>query len=576
MLKKLIFFIVILLFSLNAFAQRTHTDEYYDYANNVLSSLRDGDVNQSTTLLKEMAQAFGEDEFIKVAYGINMLLGGQEQEALDIFDKILLNDPNNKYANYCLGFLYLKNKNIEKANLYFSKINEISDYKSLREYINIVNDTNYKLKPTDEQTFNSIVIDGYYLLRNGKYDKAKELFDLVSDVKGEEAFTEKPGILFSYDFKKPIIFNGDKYIESLGLSAKNKNKKSTVSGMVTVKADLSKIQNARMILFYIDDVFKGISNSDPSITFDSEYYSNGIHEIRIDALDSENDLVSSTNYTVDIFNQITASLYFDDKEIWKELWEFIQVRPSQAAVNYFTAVCDAKNNDRKSHRFDLEKVISCNPEYKDSKEILKKNYFYKKGRKEVISGPTNRKRVAITFDDGPTESTLELLDILDTYKAKATFFVVGKMALKHSDVLRTIKNRGHQVALHSYHHYNLTRLNYNELQKEVFQGYCAIKSCGVEPSLYLRPPGGNLNYNIKMLAQDYGINVIMWTKNTTHLQQSSPEIMADYCFKSLKPGFIYLLHNDIPVTTKALPLILSYFKSMNYECVTLEELFNEK
>ena len=574
---RVLLLIFVLLFCISLYADRKHSEEYYDLANDVLTSMKAGNTTVSVSILKDMAREFGEDDFIQTAYGVNMMLGGEFEEAKRIFNYIYDKNNNDKYVIYCLGILAIKDKDSEIANLYFDKIkDQISDYKTIKEYIKLVENTNAEISLTEEESFNSIAFDGYTLLRRGDIQDAKKFLDIITNVKGENAYIEQVGFLFSYDFSNAIFFNGVKYGDQLGLSVANRNKSSTVSGRITIRADISKLSNVRMLLFYIDDSFKGMSNSSPSITLDTTLYSNGVHDIRIDALDFENNIISTTNYSIDIFNKNTAPIYFDDNEMWEELWKFIQLKPSQAAINYMLAVCNAKLDDKAGHRFALERCVACNPDYKDAKSILTKTYMNKKGRKNVEKGPASKKRVAITFDDGPTKNTTELLDILAAYNAKATFFLVGKMAEKSPDIVRSMEAQGHQIALHSQNHLNLTRLNYDELQKEVLQGYCSVKACGVSPSLYLRPPGGNVNNNLGLLSEDYGINIIMWTKNTTHLQQSRPEQMAEYCFNSLKPGFIYLLHNNEPVTTKALPMILSYFKSMNYECVTLEELLGEK
>ena len=578
-MKKVIFIISfsVMVFVLCAglFAARTHEDEYYNQANNVIIMLKEGNVNGSVSALKDMTADFGEDDFIRTAYGINMLLGGQKEEARKFFEYELSLNSKDRYSNYCMGILNFSEKKVNGALEYFRKAGDnINDIKTFVQYASVVSDRNSRISPTEEETFNSIVFDGYFELRNGNYENARKFFELVSDIKKENSYVETKGFLLSYDFNEPISFCGDRFGETLGLHVANKNKKKTVSGNVTVRADMSNIRGVKILLFYIDDNFKGMSNSS-SLTFDSSPYANGLHDIRIDAIDYENNLLSSTNFTIDIFNRQNAPIFFDDEVMWKELWDFIQIKPSQAAVNYLTAVCDSKLKDTASHLYSLEKCVACNPNYRDAKKILKKNYIKGNGIGELDKIITPKKKVCITFDDGPTETTRELLDVLRSYNAKATFFVVGKMAVKYPEIIKEIKDQGHQVALHSQNHYNLTRLNYDELQSEVMQGFCSVKSCDIEPSFYLRPPGGNLNHNIKLLAQDYGINIVMWTKNTTHLQQSSPEEMAEYCNNSLKPGFIYLMHNNVPVTVKALPMILSHFRAMGYECVTLEEILKK-
>ena len=571
--KFLILFLII--FSVPSFAE--HSNDYYSYASSVLQLLKEGNTTSSVSQLKEMIELYGEDDFILTTYAVNMILGKEYPEAIRVLNTILEKNPNDKYANYCLGVLCLKDKKVKDAFYYFDKIkSEISDYKTLSEYSKIIENTNNEIALTEEESFNSIAFDGYVLLRSGNFEDCKKFFDMISTIKGENAYIEQAGFLFSYDFKQPISFCGVKYGEEIGLTKADRNKGKTVSGNVTVKADISKVRNVRIVYFYVDDLFKGMSNSSPSITLDTTMYSNGYHDVRIDAIDYENNVVSSNTYTLNVFNKSSVILFYDDTSMWNELWKFMQLKTSQASVNYLTAVCSAKLNNTADHKFALEKCVACDPDYKDAKTILLNTYYNFKRKKLVERGPSNKKQVAITFDDGPTKETLELLEILKEYNAKATFFLVGKMATKNPEIVKKIEADGHQIALHSQNHLNLTRLDYYDLQKEIFQGYCSVKNSGVSPSFSLRPPGGNSSHNLGLFADEYGLSLIMWTKNTTHLQQSRPEDMAQYCYNSLKPGFIYLLHNNVPVTTKALPLILSYFKSKGYECVTVNELIYGK
>jgi len=574
-MKFIIIIFLLITLTTAVFCQsRTHSDEYYNLANYAITYLQDGDTNKSVNTLKSMANTYGEDKFIVTMYAINMLIGGETKEAKRVFNDILAKDPSNKFANYSLGIISVKEDNYKDASQYLSKVSkQVQDYNTLIEYLKNALDPNYVISNEKSDSFNTITLEAYNEIRNSNYEEAKKMLQLICDLKAYNSYKETKGILLSYNFNDPISFNGDKYKDTLGLTTPTSIKEKTLSGRITIKAEISKVKNASMLLFYIDETFKGMTNSYPSITIDTENYSNGLHDIRIDAIDRDNNIISSTYYTIDIFNKTTAPIFFDDDEMWKILWDYIQVKTGQDSINYLLAVCAAKTKDFTTHQIALERCVATNPEYKDAKSILKTNYFKSKGKKSVYSAPNKtRKRVAITFDDGPTKTTPELLDILDQYGAKGTFFIVGKMAEKNPDVIVSMAKGGHQVALHSENHVNLTRLDYLSLQKEVLQGYCAIKTSGITPSLYLRPPGGNINETINKLADDYGINTIMWTKNTTHLQQSSPEEMAEYCYNSLKPGYIYLLHNNEQVTTKALPLILSYFKEQGYECVTLEEL----
>ena len=126
------------------FADRKYSEEYYDLANDVITSMKAGNTTLSVSTLKDMAKAFMEDEFIQTAYGINMMLGGELEEAKRIFTYLYEKNNKDKYACYCLGILAIKDRDAESAKLYFDKIKgQISDYKTIAEYIKLVENTKY-------------------------------------------------------------------------------------------------------------------------------------------------------------------------------------------------------------------------------------------------------------------------------------------------------------------------------------------------------------------------------------------------------------------------------------------------
>ena len=122
--------------------------------------------------------------------------------------------------------------------------------------------------------------------------------------------------------------------------------------------------------------------------------------------------------------------------------------------------------------------------------------------------------IALTFDDGPGPYTAHLLDILDQYGAKATFFLIGSKVSAQADVLRRMHARGHQLGNHSWSHPELPKLPIDQIAGEIDRTNEAIRQAtGVKPSI-LRPPYGAVNGVVLEQIRARGMSSILWSVDT--------------------------------------------------------------
>jgi peptidoglycan/xylan/chitin deacetylase (PgdA/CDA1 family) len=127
-----------------------------------------------------------------------------------------------------------------------------------------------------------------------------------------------------------------------------------------------------------------------------------------------------------------------------------------------------------------------------------------------VFGCSIPKSWALTFDDGPSEVTPALLDILRNKGVKATFCVLGAYAEKYPDILKRIYDEGHQIASHSYSHAHLMSLTNEEIVNELRATDEVIRRItGVAPR-YVRPPFGEADERVKTLLERMGYKVLMW------------------------------------------------------------------
>ncbi|OQX72251.1 MAG: hypothetical protein B6D61_14420 [Bacteroidetes bacterium 4484_249] len=176
--------------------------------------------------------------------------------------------------------------------------------------------------------------------------------------------------------------------------------------------------------------------------------------------------------------------------------------------------------------------------------------------------PEKEKIIYLTFDDGPEEKfTPEILQILDRYKAKATFFCVGENSKKNPGIIQQIIKAGHAVGNHSYSHLKGNRTNTEEFIND-------IKKCNdILKTKLFRPPYGKISRRqIKRLKEDY--NIIMWSVIPGDFDDKvSKELLLKRSIKYTKQGTIIVFHDNIKTKEKvlyALPKFLEHFINMGY------------
>lgn len=146
----------------------------------------------------------------------------------------------------------------------------------------------------------------------------------------------------------------------------------------------------------------------------------------------------------------------------------------------------------------------------------------------------NRKCVYLTFDDGPSANTMDILEVLDKYDVKATFFVTGYQAEKHPEWYKEIVNRGHTIGMHSYTHvYNSIYASEDDFIKDVESIYSYIEdTTGVKCKFY-RFPGGSSNHVSKLsmhelceLIHSSGYEYFDWNVSSQDANTPSPDKSA--------------------------------------------------
>lgn len=192
------------------------------------------------------------------------------------------------------------------------------------------------------------------------------------------------------------------------------------------------------------------------------------------------------------------------------------------------------------------------------------------------------KVVALTFDDGPHPAyTPQILDILDKYQIKATFFMIGNRMGKYPEIVKDVSSRGHLIANHTYTHpRNLRTESEEKITWEVQQCQRKLEQIGGQNTSLFRPPRGILNQAIIKSLNDKGYIIVLWSICGNNHNAPTPEMMAARVIKHTYPGAIILLHDGRIDSrwkdVKATQLIVENLLQQGYRFVTLEELLTDK
>ena len=185
---------------------------------------------------------------------------------------------------------------------------------------------------------------------------------------------------------------------------------------------------------------------------------------------------------------------------------------------------------------------------------------------------TGNKVIALTFDDGPGPYTAHLLDVLDQYGAKATFFLIGSKVSSQANVVRSIHARGHQLGNHSWSHPELPKLPINQIAGEIDRTNDAIKQAtGVTPAI-LRPPYGAVNGVVLEQLRARDMSSILWSVDTRDWADRNSDIVCSRAVAGARPGAIILMHDIHQTSVGAVPCILSALKQQGYSFVTVQGL----
>lgn len=189
--------------------------------------------------------------------------------------------------------------------------------------------------------------------------------------------------------------------------------------------------------------------------------------------------------------------------------------------------------------------------------------------------PEGRNVIALTFDDGPSEYSSQILDILKEKGVKATFFDVGQHSAAEPQMEQRMVAEGHQVASHSNTHADMFKLNPQQLQGEISQSLDNIKKASGVTTKMMRAPYGNFGADQWRYAGDLIDCNVIWSIDTLDWKLPGAQAISDAVLSKAYNGAVVLMHDgggDRTQDVEALPGIIDGLKAQGFEFVTIDEL----
>lgn len=185
------------------------------------------------------------------------------------------------------------------------------------------------------------------------------------------------------------------------------------------------------------------------------------------------------------------------------------------------------------------------------------------------------KAIYLTFDDGPRATyTAQILDLLDEYDAKATFFQVGEEATARPELTRAVVARGHALGNHSWSHRDLRKLSPRRLNHQITRTSAVLRKITGRPITCIRPPYGAVNARVRSAIRSKELALMMWDVDPRDWKRPGASAIARRVLSKAHPGAVALMHDGggkRSQTVRALKRILRSLSTKGYSFKTLPE-----
>jgi len=184
--------------------------------------------------------------------------------------------------------------------------------------------------------------------------------------------------------------------------------------------------------------------------------------------------------------------------------------------------------------------------------------------------------ITVSFDASwGGDQTLRILDLLDEYNAKATFFLVGIWVDKYPELVKEIHARGHEIGNHSDSHPEMSKLSNEQIIRELDGCSDKIEALTGERPTSFRPPYGDYDNEVVTVARSEGYEVVQWSIDSLDWKNKGVDDLINRATKNVKKGDIILFHNDSKYILQALPTILKTYQQQGFTMIPARDILLE-
>jgi peptidoglycan/xylan/chitin deacetylase (PgdA/CDA1 family) len=209
--------------------------------------------------------------------------------------------------------------------------------------------------------------------------------------------------------------------------------------------------------------------------------------------------------------------------------------------------------------------------------VLAAGVFHVRGRllgpnlSRLPAAAAEQRQVCLTFDDGPhPEVTPRVLELLQRYQAKASFFCIGERARAYPEIVREIVRRGHSVENHSDRHSHAFALyGISFLRREIGRTQATVAAITGRAPQFFRAPAGFRSPLLGFVLTPMGLRYVSWTRRGLDTVARDPAGVLGRLTSGLAAGDVLLLHDSVPLSLTVLPALLEQLAARGLKCVSL-------
>lgn len=194
-------------------------------------------------------------------------------------------------------------------------------------------------------------------------------------------------------------------------------------------------------------------------------------------------------------------------------------------------------------------------------------------------GNREEKKIALTFDDGPHPYfTEKILDILEKYNVRATFFMIGENVKNYPTIARRVYEAGHEIGNHTYTHPHMKKISPDVLEQEIKKTEDALRELDIPRPALFRPPEGFRSAEQVARIEGLGYRVVVWSLDTHDWKNTASSLIEAQVLKTVQGGDVLLFHDYISgqnTTIAALKQIIPKLLESGYTFVTVSELLGQ-